>query len=76
MVNKKVTWEELSSIEKKWAEGWIDGICKLEASGPVGEPPAETEEEYNYCTELFMENKDKLAERARRWLSGLRATFE
>jgi hypothetical protein len=76
MVSKKVTWEELSPIEKKWAEGWIEGICRLEASGPIGEPPSETEREYNHCMELFMEDKDKLAERARRWSGGLRAVLE
>jgi hypothetical protein len=73
---KKVTWEELSSIEKRWAERWVEGICELEAKGPVEEPPEETRREFERCTALFYEDRDKLAERARRWSEGLRRVLE
>lgn len=66
-----VKWEDLTDIEREWATEWVEGLCDLYAKGPVGEPPEETAKERERCKKIFMEDKDKLAKRARSWRNRL-----
>jgi len=67
-----VKWEDLTGIEREWAEEWVEGVCELQARGPVGEPEEERAKEFERCKKTFMEDKKKLATRARRWMNRLR----
>lgn len=66
--NKKITYDDLMPIERKWVNNWISSMAWFEAHGPKGEPLSETLEEYRTIMDITKEKLDELADIAReRW---------
>jgi len=69
-----VKYEELTEVEKRWVDDWINGIAWFIAESP-NESPEETKREYEEVKRILEEKKDLLVQKARKWKTELLKAF-
>jgi len=67
-------YEELSPMEKKWVDSWIDGIAWFIAKSP-NESIEETKREYEEIKRILEEKRDLLSAKAVKWRKDLLKVF-
>jgi len=65
-----VKYEDLSPIERKWVDEWINGIAWFIASSP-NESPEETKREFEEIKRILNEKRDLLSAKAEKWRKDL-----
>ena len=67
LIRKKLREKGLRGPEFEFVYNWIIGMARKVAEGPPGEPPEETEKEYQEVLRLFYEKLDEMLLMAKRW---------
>ena len=67
-------YEELTPIEKRWVDAWIEGIAWFIAESP-NESTEETKREFEEVKKLLEEKKYLLAQKAIKWRKELLKVF-
>jgi len=69
-----VKYEELSKVEKKWVDDWINGIAWFIAESP-NESLEKTKGQYEEIKKILQEKRNVLSDKARKWKTELLKVF-
>jgi len=61
-----VKYKDLSEVEKKWLDHWIDGLAIFIARSP-GESQEKFKGQIETVKKILMEKRDELADKAIKW---------